>query len=122
MYFGEKWDSPYLDEEEDREIHRIATPVGATCFHCKETIGDGDRGLLCQVMSDRPLDGEARGEPIHAECNTLLNVGSPAHLRNQCLCAGKREPKWRGTLREEALATIAIVNERRAAVGMGPLW
>lgn len=126
LYFGDRWDSPYLDPEPDRVVAQHTTPVGTPCYGCEEAIATGDRGLFRPVVRAKP-GGKADEwigelEPVHAECDLRAMLGSPAHLRGQCRCVGRDEPPYPGSRREEAVATVAILNEQRAGQGLGPLW
>jgi len=79
-FFGERWDAPIVDD-----ARQIPTPVGATCYHCGETVVDGDRGLMRAV--GRLVNDElvASGEPIHAECDL---IGVSGHTMGVCHCTG----------------------------------
>lgn len=117
-YFGERWDSPMFD---DVETIRVDTPAGKPCMWCEEPIADGDRGLLRSVVCD--VQGEWRGvlEPIHAECDLRMGLGSVAHLTGRCSCTGATETPYPGTRREEALAVLAIIDDQRAAHRLPPI-
>ncbi len=123
VYFGDKWDAPYLDDEPHRDVVRVDTPVGQPCYWCTEPVADTDRGLLTPVVSSDGNGGwTALIHPVHAECRTREVIGSPAHLAGRCRCHGRTEPAFDGTARQEALATLAIVNDQRRRAGLGPMW
>lgn len=121
-YFGQKWDSPYLDDEPGHVVIHAPTPVGEKCCWCNEVIRHDERGLYRLVVLVVRGEDHASQEPIHVECDLRSGVGSPAHLRGQCSCRGVDEEPFPGTLREEALETLEIINQRRAAQGAEPFW
>jgi hypothetical protein len=122
-FFGERWDTPYLDPQDyadgvTHEVVQTPVPVGEPCYWCDEPFAEGDRGLLRAVLR------EAGGtwEPIHAECELRQLMGSVNHLEGRCRCNGVEGTPYPGTGREEAHAVVAYVNALRARTGRGPLW
>lgn len=110
-YFGPvAMDGPTFDTGPDRRVIRQPTPVGEPCHHCAEAIADGESGTWW-----------ASRQPVHAECWLRQVMGSPAHLVNQCSCAGKEEPLFPGSLRDEAREVVRIVDGWRARRGLGPI-
>ena len=118
-FFGMRWDYPDLDHDAGHAVIQVSAPVGQSCLWCAEQISDGDRGLLRPVPDDPDTIA-----PIHAECEIRMMLGSPAHLRRQCACHNKgvAEAPYPGTARQQAQETVAILNARRAALRMHPLW
>lgn len=119
VYFGERWDAPLLDGR----IHQIPTPIGEQCLHCTEPIMEGDRGLLRTCIRDNAsLAGLADGsvEPTHLECDLRSSLGNAKHLSGGCRYTGdcQDEP---GTMREQARAVLAYLNDQRRRAGMGPM-
>lgn len=121
-YFGEKWDAPHLDEEPDKVVVQIPTPVGEICPLCEEPVNDGDRGLMMPFVTTVDGDWVGKPRPVHAECNLRQVLGSPAHLMGTCRCSGHNEPPFAGTRREEAQVVVRIVNRRRQRNHQGPIW
>lgn len=119
LYFGEKWDSPMLDED----ARQVRTPRRKPCYWCTDKIRRRDRGVLRPVgrLGD---NGKMVGslEAIHAECDLRSIVGSPAHFKGLCSCKGFEEPVWPGTKHEESLEVLRLVNEERENAGFGRLW
>jgi len=121
LFFGERWDSPYLDPDVDRCVIQNPTPVNTPCFWCTELIKPGDRGLFRAVMRGVPGSMTGSVEPIHMECDLRQVMGSPRHLRGECSCAGHETNSPEVSLHEESLESLRIVNEMRAAQGLDPL-
>ncbi len=118
-YFGPPWNFDYLALPGQRLVPRDP-PVGETCLWCDEEIAAGDRGVLRAIFAGDPP--RAASAPLHAECEIREREGSPAHLVGRCACRGFTEPQRPGTLREEALATVELINAKRAWIGLDPLW
>lgn len=121
-YFGHLWDSPIFD---DVQLVQVDTPVGLPCAFCLYPIEAGDRGLLRSVVRD--IGGQWTGilEPVHAECDLRMALGSPDHLADRCICDGYRNGQGHHTdkpFRQEALEVVEIENRRRATLGLPPMW
>lgn len=110
-FFGERWDAPAVDPP---DAVQVATPVGAVCYDCDEPIVDGERGFLRAVGRLDSRLGSGTVGAIHMECDMR---GILSHSLGVCRCHTGRED----TPREEARATLAALNERRAQRGEAPL-
>lgn len=67
QYFGEPWDAPVCDPDDEASVEQAPTPVGQQCFAhgCGEPIKEGDRGFLIPYM---PYEGEPSLEAWHRWC------------------------------------------------------
>lgn len=83
-YFGEHWGARFLEG-----LRQGETPVGEACSYCHETIQEGDRGLWRPHI--RAIGQPPSIEPMHAECDFRLAMGSVGHLMKQCSCYGGTE-------------------------------
>lgn len=96
-YFGD-WSAPIT-----RDIPKIDTPVGDTCIHCEEPIGEGDDGIRY-----------ANGPVAHYECQLRSVVGGVNHILGRCSCCGGTEdPDPPGMTRREAAKAAVRLYERR---------
>lgn len=112
-WFGEPWPSGvcYIDDDDTvvREHMRIPAPVGQPCFYCEEAFADGDQGKA-MPYAERP------GEPVvavytHKECLLREVVGPLKHVQGECTGVGQCHDDTGMTLRQEALAVWAWVQE-----------
>lgn len=110
LFFGPRWDAPRVDH-----ATQVDTPVGEVCLHCEEPIEAGDRGLLTPALLPNVTDGGFGWvvRTIHLECDLRAVL---SHTMRQCRCFAQHP-----TLRAEARATLAALNEQRREQGMGPL-
>jgi hypothetical protein len=78
-FFGEPWDAPICDPDDETSVPQAPTPVGRPCFAhaCSELIKGGDQGVLIPF---HPFDGEPRLEPWHRKCFLREILGPHAHL------------------------------------------
>jgi hypothetical protein len=123
------------------ELPRVEVPIGKACGWCSEVFAAEDVGVFIPHVGALPnyvgpppvdlddapkelfLSGEAgpiaEGNAIayHRECFMRQVVGSVAHQKGTCSCAG--EPKADDgasndlTLRQEAAAAVAIFKARQ---------
>ena len=97
LFFGERWDAPAFDDAIQRE-----RPLGSLCGLCEEPIEEGDSGTWQVFGIGDALHAEVR--PEHIECWIRAGLGSPAHLRGECSCAGHEDEaddrSWREQGRE----------------------
>jgi len=105
-YFGQWWDAPAFDDaiEKDR-------PVGETCGMCQESIEEADSGTWQAFIEGEPDAWQAQSKPVHIECWLRSGLGSPAHLRGQCACAGNEEPPEDRSYREQGREVIRMIRE-----------
>lgn len=74
QYFGEPWQASVCNEGIS-----VPVPVGKPCSHCKILMTPYDRGVfLADISGER--------SPVHRECVLRMVLGSPAHLRGECMC------------------------------------
>lgn len=83
-YFGEHWGVALLDG-----LRLGATPVGQSCSYCHESIQDGERGLWRPCI--RAIGEDPSIEPVHAECDFRMVMGSVGHIMEKCSCHGGTE-------------------------------
>lgn len=108
LFFGQRWDAPRVDH-----ATQVDTPIGQRCLECEEPIKAGDRGLLMGIVD--LVDGYpvASLQPCHLECELRSTM---SHFMRQCHCFVQH-----ATVRDEARATLAALNEHRCEQGLGPL-
>lgn len=114
FYFGDRWDAPAFDFAIERE-----RPVGSLCALCDEPIGETDSGTWQAFVTGGPDDWVSEVRPEHIECWLRQGLGSPAHLRGQCACAGNEEPPDDRSWREQGREVVSMVRERRGTFGGG---
>lgn len=107
VIFGEPWDAPMLDDRDGVLI--MKTPAGRRCYGCEEAIEPGERGLYRTILTMR---GSEVGV-VHAECEMLTVMG---HSVGVCSCSHGHLSR-----RQQALAMLAAINDRRRRDGMGDL-
>lgn len=108
-YFGEWWDAPAFDDAVERD-----RPVGEICGLCRESIEEADSGTW-QTFIESETDFSVK--PVHIECWLRQGLGSPAHLRGQCSCAGHEEPADDRSYREQGREVIRMVRNREGMFG-----
>lgn len=81
----------------DPSIELARTPVGVGCFHCGETIVQGDIGFMVghfDLSNDPNLPEVVANEvAYHRECFLRLVLGSIAHQDRTCHCYTRRVEK-----------------------------
>lgn len=94
-YFGKPWNS-FISSLEGGP-----TPIGKPCNWCKESIQEGELGLLI------PSWPEGEEHPVHQECFLREVLGSVGHQQKRCSCFGGTEEDPPGmTKREAAKAAV----------------
>lgn len=112
FYFGQRWDAPAFDDAIEQE-----PPVGDTCGQCEESIEQGDSGTWQTFILGGPDDWNPQVRPVHIECWVRAGLGSPAHLRGQCSCAGHEEPPDDRSWRDQGREVVRMVREREGIFG-----
>lgn len=97
VYFGTRWHAPAF-----AEAIEVATPVGATCLFCTETVEAGDSGTLTPYATGQ---GHAGVEAVHIECWLRSILGCVSHLKRECSCYGGTSHE--GHTRADARAVMA---------------
>lgn len=65
FFFGEPWDAPVCDPDDEASVPQAPTPVGQPCLDCQVPIAEGDQGLLIPFQR---ASGEVTIEPHHRRC------------------------------------------------------
>jgi hypothetical protein len=98
-WFGRDYGSPM-----QKDCPQIATPVGAYCFYCEESIVNGDDGII-----------DSGGNVLHYACFMRGLIGSINHQLGMCSCfhAGAVEVDELGTKRQAAEAALRFYEYSR---------
>lgn len=110
-WFGPPWPSGICYDEDDRLIEEMRKPFpsGERCLYCVEVFdeaaGDSGQAMPC-LTTEGTLIRHA-----HKECSMRNVVGGLAHLQGMCSCQGGTYELPGMTLRQEALAVWAWVQE-----------
>jgi hypothetical protein len=79
----------------------VPTPVGQSCILCKESVIEGDLGLI-----------SSSGQVTHYECGMRGVVGSVGHQQRKCSCfGGTEEDPPDMTYRQSAIAACRLWDE-----------
>lgn len=121
QYFGEPYPSAETAAPIYEDSEQVPTPVGATCYHCKERVAEGERGFFQFTLPPAPPGGmllvaglvpDFMRMPIHHECFMRGVTGSVGHQRGTCSCHGGSEEDPPGMTRREAARAAVLEMER----------
>lgn len=77
QYFGDPWDAPVCDPDDEASVDQAPTPVGDPCLDCDVPIAEGDQGVIFPYA---PADGPPRMGAHHRRCFLRSILGPHVHL------------------------------------------
>lgn len=81
LYFGVKWPARAFENAEE-----VPTPVGQHCLLCKETVTEGESGVITAFVDGPSHRRRLSAAPQHIECFLRQVYGNVRHLEHRCKC------------------------------------